>query len=187
MKQRICLLLLAIFHLQISVIIAQPAYDMTRLHHEHLDRGVVAFRHGQQVIISWRTLASDAVGQAFDVYRNGEKLNQQPLTKGGTFFVDEHPLNTPATYEIRGGIEKGSYTLPADAPEDYLPIPLQKPADGITPDGETFRYTANDASVADVDGDGQYEIILKWDPTNAHDNAHDGFTGKGDAVHEVAI
>lgn len=35
----------------------------------------------------------------------------------------------------------------------------------------------NDASIGDVDGDGEYEIILKWDPSNAHDNAHDGYTG----------
>ena len=67
--------------------------------------------------------------------------------------------------------------LKADAPEGYLPVKLQKPANGVTPDGQTYTYSANDASVADVDGDGQYEIILKWDPSNAHDNAHDGFTG----------
>jgi hypothetical protein len=47
----------------------------------------------------------------------------------------------------------------------------------VTPDGRRFSYSANDASVGDVDGDGQYEIILKWDPSNSHDNAHDGFTG----------
>ena len=40
-----------------------------------------------------------------------------------------------------------------------------------------YDYTANDASVGDVDGDGQYEIFLKWEPTNARDNSHDGYTG----------
>jgi rhamnogalacturonan endolyase len=138
---------------------------------------VVAIRQGKQVVVSWRTLTSDAVGQAFDVYRNGQKLNSQPLCQGGTFYIDEAPLAGGATYEVRGGGKNGSYQLRADAPEGYLSVKLQKPADGITPDGRTFSYTANDASVGDVDGDGQYEIVLKWDPTNAHDNAHDGYTG----------
>ena len=156
---------------------AQPRYDMQHINREQLDRGVVAIRQGKQVVVSWRTLTSDAVGQAFDVYRNGQKLNSQPLCQGGTFYIDEAPLAGGATYEVRGGGKNGSYQLRADAPEGYLSVKLQKPADGITPDGRTFSYTANDASVGDVDGDGQYEIVLKWDPTNAHDNAHDGYTG----------
>ena len=31
-------------------------------------------------------------------------------------------------------------------------------------------------SVGDVDGDGQYELFVKWNPSNAHDNSEDGFT-----------
>ena len=155
----------------------QPRYDFNKLKREKLDRGVVAIRHGEKVIVSWRILTSDAIGEAFDIYRNGEKLNQEPMTKSGSFYIDEKPLSTEATYEIRGGGKNGSYTLQANAPDGYLPIKLQKPADGIAPNGWTYSYSANDASVADVDGDGQYEIILKWDPSNGHDNAHDGFTG----------
>ena len=150
---------------------------MQQIKREQLNRGVVVFRDGQQVVVSWRTLTSDAKGQPFDVYRNGEKLNREPLTKGGTFYIDNNPLPTAATYEVRGGSKNGSYQIQGDAPDGYLAIPLQKPADGETPDGRSFRYSANDASVGDVDGDGQYEIILKWDPSNSHDNAHDGYTG----------
>ena len=155
----------------------QPNYDFSKLKHENLNRGVVAIRDNGKVIVSWRTLASDKTAEAFDLYRNGIKLNQLPLTKSGTFFIDEQPLQTDATYEVRGGGKNGSYLLKADSPEGFIPVKLQKPADGQTPDGEVFFYSANDASVADVDGDGQYEIILKWDPSNAHDNAHDGYTG----------
>ena len=160
MKKIILLLaLFAAFHSP-SGLQAQPRYDRSRMNLEHLDRGVVAFRDGSQVIVSWRTLSSDAISQPFDVFRNGQKLNAEPLTKGGTFFIDTQPLSTDATYEVRGGGLNGSFTLQADAPDGYLSIPLQKPADGITPDGQTYTYHANDASVADVDGDGQYEIIL---------------------------
>ena len=40
-----------------------------------------------------------------------------------------------------------------------------------------YTYSANDCSVADLDGDGEYEIIVKWDPSNSQDNANAGYTG----------
>ena len=166
--------------------LAQPKYDYSLLSTEKLDRGVVAIRQADgRAFISWRTLMTDPKGAAFDVYRNGQKLNQAPLTKGGTWFIDDNPTDE-AVYEVRCEMEEGrgkkedishltssishqpSSLFPLPSPIGYLPIPLQKPDE---------MHTANDASVADVDGDGQYEIILKWDPWNAHDNSHDGMTG----------
>lgn len=158
---------------------AQPRYDKSAMNLEKLNRGVVALRsQDNKVVVSWRTLEGDAKGESYDVYRNGEKLNTQPLTTGGTFFVDDNPLQTDAVYTVKGGCAgQGSYTLKAGSPVGYIPIPLDKPADSTLPDGDTYTYSANDASVGDVDGDGQYEIILKWDPSRSHDNAHSGFTG----------
>lgn len=182
MKKFVILILSGVFlqapmtrHL--SPLHAQPNYDFSRLKCEQLNRGVIAFRSEGKVIVSWRILTTDAVSQPFDIYRNGTKLNKRPIKRGGSFFIDNDPIPIEATYEVRGGSINGSYTLMPDAPEGYLPVKLQKPADGITPDGQTYTYSANDASVADVDGDGQYEILLLWSPSNAHDNAHDGFTG----------
>ncbi len=177
MKKISLFALLIAFLCIVSSVSAQPSYDFSKLKREQLNRGVVAMRHEGKVIISWRTLSSDKVGEAFDVYRNGQRLNKAALNKGGTFFIDEQPLTVEATYEVKGGGKNGSFTLNANSPEGYLPVKLQKPEGGVTPDGKDFTYSANDASVADVDGDGQYEIILKWDPSNAHDNAHDGYTG----------
>ncbi len=172
------LLTLTLLTLSAGFVMAQPRYDKANMKREKLNRGVVAIRQdAENVVISWRTLASDKKGEAFDIYRNGQKLNDTPLTTGGTFFIDKAPLQGDATYEIRGGGNDGSYTLKAGSPNGYIPIKLNKPADGYTPDGRKFTYSANDASVGDVDGDGQYEIFLKWDPSNAHDNAHTGFTG----------
>ena len=156
---------------------AQPNYDLNAMSLEKLDRGVVAIRNGHEVVVSWRTLSTDKKGEAFHVFRNGKPMNSKPLTKGGTFLIDKQPLSGDATYEVKGGGCNGTFILRGDAPDGYLSVALQKPADGVTPDGQKYTYSANDASVADVDGDGQYEIILKWDPSNAHDNAHDGFTG----------
>ena len=157
---------------------AQPRYDFSRLKTEKLDRGVVAVPQDDgTVAVTWRTLRSDRKGEPFDIYRNGVKLNSGPLTTGGTYFVDSNPVQGDATYKVVGGGVDGEFTCKAGAPKGYLPVRIEKPEDGYTPDGRKYTYSANDASVADVDGDGQYEIVLKWDPSNAHDNAHDGFTG----------
>ena len=145
---------------------------------EHLDRGVVAIKaKNGRVYVTWRLLENDRPGEAFNIYRNGELLTQKPLVKGGTFFEDLQPLTTDATYEVRAGSVSGKYTLKADSPVGYIPIKLNRPKGGVTPSGEAYEYWANDASVGDVDGDGQYEIILKWEPSNYHDNAHSGYTG----------
>lgn len=55
---------------------------------------------------------------------------------------------------------------------------MKRPEGGVTPAGDSYTYSPNDASIGDVDGDGEYEIILKWDPSNSRDNSHDGYTGE---------
>ena len=159
---------------------AQSNYDFSKMRRENLGRGVVAVRENpKEVAVSWRYLESDPEDQSFDVFRDGKKLNSKPLTDV-TFFKDTYSGNSQAVYEVRsrkGDLRNGTYTLPADAPEGYIDIPIQRPELGVDPFGKEYFYNANDASVGDVDGDGEYEIILKWDPTNSHDNAHDGFTG----------
>jgi len=188
---------------------AQTHYDYDRLVTERLDRGLVATRQADgHVFLSWRILRSDRRGEPFDVFRDGVRLNDAPLTAGGSCFVDEHPAEGDAVYEVRGGAVDGLFRLQADAPAGYLSIPIMKPEGGQVPvmarpqgdrqpqgdrrpqgdrqgqgqrrqwrDDGRYNYSANDCSVADVDGDGQWEIILKWEPSNARDNSHDGYTG----------
>ena len=158
----------------------QPRYDFSKLNMEKLDRGVVAVRQADgSVFVSWRMLRGDSKDEPFDVYRNGVKLNGEPLTSGGSHFTDTRPLTDgDAVYEVSGGGIGGRFVLrQADNAPGYLVLPVDKPDGGTTPDGRPYTYSANDCSVGDVDGDGQYELILKWDPSNSHDNAHDGFTG----------
>ncbi len=177
MKMPTTLLLLTTMLSAVTVGTAQPRYRVADMKRETLNRGVVAIRHGESVVVSWRMLSSDVSGQTFNVYRNGQLLNKEPLQRGGTFFVDEHPLNTTATYEVRGGSTDGTFVLSGDAPDGFLSFPIEKPGPGIGPDSVQYTYTANDASIGDVDGDGQYEIFLKWDPSNSKDNMFAGFTG----------
>lgn len=166
-------------------ITAQPGYNYSKLQREKLNRGVVAIRENpSEVVVSWRYLSSDPVKTGFNVYRDGKKITDTPVTVS-TMFHDKNNSRKAAVYEVRPVIKgkethhiDGKYMLPENAPLGYLDIPLQKPGDGMTPTGDTYSYSPNDASIGDVDGDGEYEIILKWDPSNSHDNSHDGYTGE---------
>ena len=147
---------------------------------EFLNRGVVALPTEEGVFVSWRSLSRDGADTSFDVYRNGVKINLTPLS-GGTNYVD--PQGQPGdTYEVRtaaGAGETGS-CVAWKAP--YLKIHLDRPEGGTLPgrEGEPrpFTYSPNDMSVGDVDGDGVYELFVKWEPSNAHDPSHQGYTGE---------
>ncbi|MBD5356145.1 MAG: rhamnogalacturonan lyase [Bacteroides sp.] len=159
--------------------LAQGKYDFSKLKMENLGRGVVAIRDNpKSVVVSWRYLSADPENITFDIFRDGKKINNKPV-KNSTFYVDSYAGNEAATYTVKPstGEKTGSYTLPSDTSSGYINIPLNVPERGVDVFGKEYTYNANDASVGDVDGDGEYEIILKWDPTNSHDNSHDGMTG----------
>lgn len=141
---------------------------------EKLDRGLVAVPADGGVLVGWRLLDIDPAGAGFDLYRDGRKLNARPLIQA-TSFLDKG-ADGSGRYEVRRVGERAGATASVWR-DGYLSIPLQPPADGVTPAGEAYSYNANDASVGDLDGDGQYEIILKWDPSNSKDNAFGGYTG----------
>lgn len=145
---------------------------------ESLGRGLVAVNlGGGQVYVGWRMLGTDPNDIAFNLYRvtgNGdaEKLNGRPLTRSTNYVDRAVDLSLPNAYFVAAvwdGAEQEAgvpFALPADAPaQPYLSIPLR------TPDG----YTPNDASVGDLDGDGEYEIVLHQ-TGRSHDNAHSGMT-----------
>ena len=128
---------------------------------EDLDRGLLAVKVNNGVFVSWRLLGTE------------------DLSIGCTNYLDTGGSSN-STYYVRAvvnGSEQPQSPSVNVWNKNYLSIPLQKPAGGTTPDGVSYTYDANDASAADLDGDGQYEIILKWDPSNAKDNANDGYTG----------
>ncbi len=163
-----------------AFVVAQPNYDFSKLKREHLGRGVIAIRENPSTVaVSWRYLSSDPMDESFDVYRNGEKVNKYPI-RNATFFQDIYKGTESVLYTVKAIQSKteSCYQLPSDAPAGYLNIPLNRPENGTTPAGQSYFYAPNDASIGDVDGDGEYEIILKWDPSNAHDNSHDGYTGE---------
>lgn len=154
---------------------------------EKLNRGLVATKIGVGVLVSWRSLKSDPADLSFDVYCNGTKLNSTPIT-------------TKTNYKHLTGKATDTYKLVASNGEEcetqpwsktYLTLELERPTGGTIAkwrpyDGKTYGstvsmdyyYTPNDMSVGDVDGDGEYELILKWDPSTSQDNSYQcGYTG----------
>ncbi|MCI9843246.1 rhamnogalacturonan lyase [Flavobacterium pectinovorum] len=145
---------------------------------EKLNRGLVATRlNSDEVYINWRMLGTEPTNVSYNLYCNDKKVASSPFTTTTNFT---HKIATDEKYYIRAiinGIEQPeSETVPVWA-NQYLDIAMQIPQGGTTPDGQTYTYSVGDCSVGDVDGDGQYEIFVKWDPSNAHDNSHKGYTG----------
>ncbi|MFS0880405.1 rhamnogalacturonan lyase [Metabacillus niabensis] len=152
---------------------------------EYLDRGVVAATTSEGIFLSWRLLANEVsdhsetglTGVNFNVYRDGKRV---ATVKDSTNFLDDSGSATSKYYvaAVKNGkeIEQSAEASPWD--NTYFDLKLKKPEDGVTPSGEAYSYTANDMSVGDVDGDGQYEFFVKWDPTNSKDVSQKGYTGK---------
>lgn len=143
---------------------------------ERLDRGLVAVpaQNGGNHI-SWRLLATDRPGTTFRLLRDGRVIAAR--VSGASSFHDRTGTSA-ARYRLETiGIGEPAATA-AVWSKGYWSVPLDPPAERVTPAGERYGYTANDASVGDLNGDGRYEIVLKWDPTISKDNAFGGYSGE---------
>lgn len=154
---------------------AQKPSDTPVSQMERLDRGLVAFPTSSgKVFVSWRLLGTDAPGTTFTLLKNGTPIAGN-ITRATSMTVD-------------GGVEDEFQVAAYDAASDatvletstavkpwaksYLELKLDRPETGA----QGGTYSPNDCSVGDVDGDGQYEIIVKWDPSNSKDNSQNDKT-----------
>jgi rhamnogalacturonan endolyase len=146
---------------------------------ENIDRGPVAVEvQDVGIYIGWRLLASDPDTIKFNVYRGSTKINDEPLTNSTNIIDSNGTINdTYSVIPVIGGIEQETTQEVTPWAQNYKTVPLQRPDGGQTPDDVDYTYSPNDASVGDLDGDGEYEIVLKWDPTNSKDNSQSGYTG----------
>lgn len=146
---------------------------------EKLNRNVVAIPQntsGTNYLISWRMLDTDDDYTTFDVMKDGEIIRSD--------------INSSTNYLDTKGSSSSSYRIitkqhgePIDTTEAITPwkdvfmqVHLDRPADGTFHD-VSYYYSPNDCSVADVDADGEYEIVVKWNPSAEADNSQGGFTG----------
>jgi len=144
---------------------------------EALDRGLVAVAVEDGVYVRWRLFGTDPDGVAFALYRDGERVTDEPIT-GSTDWLDPAGA-VDTTYAVAPVVdgEEGARSDPVETwARNYREIPLDNPGPVEGPDGATVTYSANDASVGDLTGDGSYDLVLKWDPSNSKDNAHEGHT-----------
>ncbi|WP_337062834.1 rhamnogalacturonan lyase family protein [Kineococcus sp. G2] len=158
--------------------VAVPATVHLQRQAERIDRSPVAVSTGEGTYVGWRLLGDDPQDLAFNVYRDGELVNDRPVT-GSTNLLDAGGAEG-STYRVStvvDGIERWATDEFRPWQQQHLDVPLDRPAGGTTPDGVAYTYSANDASVADLDGDGQYEVVVKWYPSNAQDNSRPGYTG----------
>lgn len=140
---------------------------------EQLDRGLVAVKNGTNTFVSWRLLATDADNTTFDLLRDGTVLTSAKNL-------------TVTNVSVTGGTDESRYQVvtkvdgePVDTStavlrwtDIYRSLQLDRPVSQTS-----YHYFPNDCSVADLDGDGQYELIIKWDPSNCQDNSNSGKTG----------
>ncbi len=140
---------------------------------EKLDRGIVALPavYDDGNFISWRFLGTDSEDTRFDVLRNGVTIATDLKV---TNYID---VDAPseADYQVitkvNGEVKETSKVTKAWTAL-YKKLKLDRPATGA----QGGTYSPNDCSVGDVDGDGEYEIFVKWDPSNSQDNSKGGIT-----------
>ncbi|THE06494.1 rhamnogalacturonan lyase [Microbacterium oleivorans] len=151
---------------------------------EKLDRGLVALPGEDGIHLTWRLFKSEATGASatgltgtdFVVRRDGKRI--ATVTDSTTYVDPDGTERSRYTVSPLQGKREGKPSEKATVQgSPFLDIPLTKPADGVTPAGEAYTYSANDVSVGDVDGDGAYEYVVKWDPSNSKDVSQVGYTG----------
>jgi len=151
---------------------------MAQRHLEKLNRGLVAVRtSSSQVFLSWRVLGSDPDNVAFNLYRDGVKINTTPIVTATNYNDATVSATTYTVKTVINDVETGETNQASVLTNNYLDIPMSIPAAMTMPDATTCTYSPNDCSVGDVDGDGEFEIVVKWEPNNAKDNSQSGYTG----------
>ena len=159
----------------LGLLLTVPTTAPAQRQMENLTRGIVAIESADnEIYVGWRLFATDPDAIAFNLYRvvNGaapERVNQTPLA-GATNYVD-HGVNTEQPWEyfvrpVLNGQELADSKPARVWHDNYLDIPIQR----------IEGYRPNDASIADLDGDGEYELV-QHQASRERDNSHAGITG----------
>ena len=154
---------------------------------EALDRGLVVSNVGKAgMLVSWRLLGTEKPDTEFNLYRDGTKIATIGKTDGTNYLDKDGKITSKYTVSavvdsVEG--EKNGASVVFDSTVayggqsfPYKVIKVDAPACPPSMAGDTCSYWPTDMSAADLDGDGQYELILKWAPSNQKDNSAPGYT-----------
>lgn len=155
--------------------LVSPEFVLAQRKMENLDRGLVAMKVNNGVFVSWRVLGNEFYHTGYNLYRNGSKIASFSSTDPSNY--SDASGSVTSVYQIKtveNGVEVNSSISVNVWSDIFKLIPVNKPATGVL--GGT--YEANECSTADLDGDGMYELVLKWQPSNFRDNSESGMTDK---------
>lgn len=171
---------------------------------EKLNRGLVVQSLNGGNYLSWRLMVDEdevyGTSQSnvpFNIYKNGQFLATETYS---TNYIDPNGTESdtyqvaPVTNGVEG--EKSDSVAPFASGSNYFDIPVDRPESTLTttttittdedgndlPESEwhteskVYEYTIGDTSCGDLDGDGEYELIVKWDCA-PRDNSQAGLTG----------
>jgi len=124
---------------------------------EKLDRSVTAQKINGGIYVNWRITSDEWYNTSYKLYRDGTFIYETSTT-GASNYLDPSGT-TSSTYtvsKVKNGVESIQSAATTVLTKGYLEIPMRD----IKKLGKT-QYYLNDATAADLDGDGQYEIIIK--------------------------
>ncbi len=132
---------------------------------------------GKGVLVSWRWLSTDG-DMGFDVYRDGTKLNSEPITNSTNYKDYDVTEGTKYTYTLKNAdtdATLGTYSITPGKEAFYKVIPMHWDTQ--------YQYEINDCAVGDLDGDGEYEIVVKrYVVGQATDNSSSGTVKEGSCI-----
>lgn len=139
----------------------QGTYSQRRM--ENLDRGVVAAKVTGGVYVNWRITGQEWHNVGYNLYRDGIKLNATLIT-GASNYVDAGGALS-SIYQVAAvidGVEQPLSKAVSVQPNPYIEFALH-PIPKITGVKDSYynEYSINDITAADLDGDGEYELIIK--------------------------
>ena len=152
---------------------AQPQYAANR-QQEKLNRGLIAFNQGEgSTVVSWRYFEGEE-DCSYQLFRNGTMVSETV----GTFLTLPEASRQDDCYQLKvvnaaGDIVETSAAVTPYA-DNSIKIALTRPDASVA--NNSPCYMPNDISVGDADGDGSYELFVKWNPAGAKDNSHQGHT-----------
>ena len=151
MKKR--LLILSLFSVITLGVWAQRTVDV-------IDRGLVAVKVTGGVLCTWRIHGEEYYDVAYNIYRDGTKINDKPLTVSNFKDTAGSLTSKYTVTAVVRGVEQAKSKEATVLASNYLELEMDHGT-------MTNTFVPNDATAADLDGDGEMELIIKFDNWNS--------------------